>query len=97
MFELDSKLYKAVVFISLIICPLFLWDMVWGTSGEKELENTINKGRYYTTECKPVEININTGFFSLNKNKLNCNGVITNITTEEYDRSVKAYKDSLQK
>lgn len=51
-----------------------------------------DKGNYYLTQCKLIEINIDNGFFSDNTNKLMCNGVIENVSTNYYNSAVKSFK-----
>ena len=40
------------------------------------------------SKCKLLEENIYHGYFSSNTNKLNCNGVIKNISTSDYEYSM---------
>ncbi|WP_241576734.1 hypothetical protein [Rosenbergiella collisarenosi] len=49
------------------------------------------------SKCKLIEENIPHGYFSSNTNRLNCNGVIKNIPTSDYNQSMELLaEDSAQ-
>lgn len=54
------------------------------TVSNRELE----AGRHWKTECKLMEVNIQTGVFSEPVNKLDCAGVIINVRTRTYNRYI---------
>lgn len=43
--------------------------------------------------CRMIEENVDTGSFSENVNKLNCNGVIRNIPVSDYQNAMAVLKD----
>ncbi|EOE1546025.1 hypothetical protein ACJ9E6_004104 [Providencia rettgeri] len=53
-----------------------------------------DKGQYYLSECQLIETNIDNGFFQSNTNKLKCGDVIENVSVDEYQEAIKAYKKS---
>lgn len=55
-------------------------------------ETLITQGELYTNDCKPIEINVNNGFFKSNTNKINCHGVIINIEKSKYDAAIDMYQ-----
>lgn len=54
----------------------------------------ITQGKLYTNECKPIEINVNNGFFKSNTNKINCHGVLINVEKSKYDSAIDMYQRS---
>lgn len=57
-------------------------------------ESLPDKGHYYQSECQLIETNIDNGLFQSNTNKLKCGDVIENVTVDEYQEAIKAYKKS---
>ncbi|MEX0425937.1 hypothetical protein KDV38_19810, partial [Providencia rettgeri] len=53
-----------------------------------------DKGQYYLSECQLIETNIDNGLFQSNTNKLKCGDVIKNVSVDEYQEAIKAYKES---
>uniref|UniRef100_UPI002B05784C hypothetical protein n=1 Tax=Providencia alcalifaciens TaxID=126385 RepID=UPI002B05784C len=60
-----------------------------------QFKNNIKLGHYYSTQCKPIETNIDNGLFSANTNMIECNGVINNVNMDDYNTAVSAYQNSL--
>jgi len=50
----------------------------------------------YITSCKMVEENIYHGVFSSNTNKLDCNGVIKNISVSDYQLAVEVMSKKIK-
>lgn len=81
---------------SRIIGSLTLMGIVGGLSlvidymdNQKSLAD---KGHYYLSECQLIETNIDNGLFQSNTNKLKCDDVIENVSVDEYQGAIKAYK-----
>lgn len=55
----------------------------------------IELGKHWKTECKLIELNVYNGFLSNKTNRLNCDGVINNVSTADYNTAVSAYESSL--
>jgi hypothetical protein len=92
----DNVILKYVLIATFIFGGSF-WASLYGPGAEKNCKN-ISEGEYYLTNAsKPIEINIDNGFFNSNTNKLNCDGVIVNIPTDEYERLVLIYTESKKK
>ncbi|HGY1116988.1 TPA: hypothetical protein ACNUX9_003863 [Providencia rettgeri] len=53
-----------------------------------------DKGQYYLSECQLIETNIDNGLFQSNTNKLKCGDAIENVSVDEYQEAIKAYKES---
>lgn len=54
------------------------------------------KGKYWKTECRLIETNIDNGFFSNKTNRLDCNGTINNVDVFDYNSAVSAYENLSQ-
>lgn len=93
----DSGIFKYPLIASFIVGGVFFYISLYGPGAKKELQDNISTGEYYVTKCKPIEINIDNGFFNSHTNKLNCDGVIVNVSKDEYDRSVLIYTESKNK
>lgn len=93
----DNVILKYVLIATFIFGGVFFWASLYGPGAEKKLQKNISEGEYYLTKCKPIEINIDNGFFNSNTNKLNCDGVIVNIPTDEYERLALIYTESKKK
>lgn len=73
--------------ISISSLPAYL------TKYNKETNVTLVKeGEYYIQNCTLVEENINNGFFEENTNKLQCGKTLKNITVNQYNSAINAYK-----
>ena len=59
-------------------------------------DRNLKLGAYYTSECKLIETNIDNGFLSPNTNRLNCNGIIENVSASDYHSIMKDYDGSLK-
>lgn len=62
----------------------------------RTLDENITLGSHYATQCKLLEINIDNGFLSSKTNKIECDGVIDNVSTNNYNNAISAYQDSLK-
>ena len=93
----DSGIFKYLLIASFIFGGVFYFTSFYGPGAKKELQDNISKGKYYVTKFKPIEINIDNGFFKSHTNKLNCDGVIVNVSKDEYERSVLLYNESKNK
>ncbi|MGA6087204.1 MULTISPECIES: hypothetical protein [Providencia] len=62
----------------------------------RTLDENLTLGFHYTTQCKLLEINIDNGFLSSKTNKIECDGVIDNVSTNDYNKAISAYQDSLK-
>lgn len=87
--EGETKIGIALTVI--IISMLSLYILAFGVESKTE---AISKGEYYSTQCQLIETNIDNGVFFLNTHKLKCGDVIENVTVDEYQEAIKAYKDS---
>ncbi|QQQ26160.1 hypothetical protein JIZ39_31365 (plasmid) [Klebsiella grimontii] len=58
--------------------------VIFVTVSNRELE----AGKYWETECKLMEVNIQAGIFLDPVNKLDCAGVIINVRTRIYNRYI---------
>lgn len=79
--------------VGVTIISVFLGFTLFLTDTDEDIAS-ITTGKHYSTECKLLEVNINNGFFSGNTNKLDCGGVITHVSTVDYDASISAYNAS---
>lgn len=55
-------------------------------------QKLVDSGKYYTEQCVLIEGNIDNGFFSDKTNKLQCGKTLKNITVNDYNRAIDAYK-----
>ena len=81
-----------------IIVSLTLMGIIGGLGmvvdyvvNQKSLDD---KGQYYLSECQLIETNIDNGLFQSNTNKLKCGDVIENVSVDEYQEAIQAYKKS---
>lgn len=84
---IDEEYGKAALIIFAIILIIGLYKIEYVDKAE-----SINKGEHYTTQCQLIETNIDNGLFQPNTNKLNCGDVIENVSVDEYQEAIKAYK-----
>lgn len=75
----------------IIIIMVFIYFIAFG--GENKSEE-ISKGEYYSTQCQLIETNIDNGLFQSSTNKLKCGDVIENVSVDNYQRAINAYKES---
>lgn len=57
-------------------------------------DDLIKGGKYWATACTLKEVDIPTGMFTSNINRLDCSGVVVNVVTDRYDTAVSAYNKS---
>ena len=57
-------------------------------------DDLIRDGKFWTTACSLKEVDIPTGMFTSNINRLDCSGVVVNVVTDKYDQAVSAYNKS---
>lgn len=75
----------------LILMVFFIFISI---QDETKIEILIEKGNQYTNRCQLIETNIDNGLFQSNTNKLKCGDVIENVSVDEYQEAIKAYKKS---
>ncbi len=88
-------MYRSFLFLLIFgfLCVLAMLDSP-RIKKVSEPQKVIN-GKHWKTECKLIEINIDTGFFSGNGNRLDCAGIVENVKTHDYNTAVAAYTSSL--
>ncbi|HEM8139310.1 TPA: hypothetical protein U2M34_002205 [Providencia rettgeri] len=86
---IDRAFDKAAVLTVIILC---IAGLCYSTYFDKAED--VSKGKYYATQCQLIETNINNGLFQPNTNKLKCGDVIENVSVDEYQEAIKAYKES---
>lgn len=57
-------------------------------------DDLITDGKYWATACSLKEVDIPTGMFTSNINRLDCSGVVVNVVTDRYDMAISAYNKS---
>lgn len=85
--ELTKGIVGAVAGAVVAICLFGLYDSQFG-----EQTGNVSKGEYYAMQCQLIETNIDNGLFQPNTNKLKCGDVIENVTVDEYQEAIQAYK-----
>lgn len=85
----EEEFAKAVAIAVVALCFYGLYYSLFG-----ERAGSVSKGEYYATQCQLIETNIDNGFFQSNTNKLKCGDVIENVSVDEYQEAIKAYKES---
>lgn len=87
-FDFWDKLFLACIcIISFTIIASMSYD------SEQKL---VDSGKYYTENCVLIEENIDNGFFSKNTNKLQCGETLKNVTVNDYNNAIDAYKKKRQ-
>ncbi|MGE0968600.1 hypothetical protein ACQFN5_00325 (plasmid) [Klebsiella sp. WOUb02] len=64
------------------------------TQSQPDNDDLIKDGRYWATACSLKEVDIPTGMFTSNINRLDCSGVVVNVVTDRYDMAISAYNKS---
>lgn len=87
-----SKASEATFVFALMV--LLIGLVIFGVAilNEEDNSEVVSKGEYYSTKCQLIETNNDNGLFQPNSNKLKCGDVIENVTVDEYQEAVKAYK-----
>ncbi|HGN0870219.1 hypothetical protein EC835_11422 [Providencia alcalifaciens] len=87
--EEEPEIATGIVVIAVSMLSLYAI-----TFDDEDTEKNVIKGEYYSTQCQLIEINIDNGVFLLNTNKLKCGDVIENVTVDDYQKYIEAYKKS---
>ena len=85
LFIVSGVLVSAITLFSFIL-----------KNSQPDVEGLIKSGRYWKATCVLKEVNIPTGFFHGEMNRLDCEGVVTNVSTKKYNQAPSAYQDSLR-
>lgn len=83
----EEEFAKAVAGAVVALCLFGLYFSLFG-----EQAGNVSKGEYYAMQCQLIETNIDNGLFQPNTNKLKCGDVIENVTVDEYQEAIQAYK-----
>ena len=92
------KFCVLILIVGLVSFGAYIAAIHYGVIQDPQIEvnkKNITLGKEYLTQCKLIENNIYNGLFSVNTNKIECNGVIDNVNMDDYNTAVSAYKNSL--
>ncbi|MEQ5306346.1 hypothetical protein ABN238_19400 [Providencia rettgeri] len=89
-----SKVSEATSVFALMV--LLIAAVIFGVAilNEEDKSEVVSKGEYYSTKCQLIETNNDNGLFQSNTNKLKCGDVVENVSVDEYQEAIKAYKKS---
>lgn len=85
----DKALLSLCVLLVVVAIPVLILKLT--RLGNDDL---IKDGKYWATACSLKEVDIPTGMFTSNINRLDCSGVVVNVVTDKYDQAVSAYNKS---
>lgn len=88
----NDRIFKGCGFI---VIASILYSFVLKIN-QPDTETLIKSGEYWKTSCVLKEVNIPMGFFQNDMNRLDCEGVITNVSAKKYNKATSVYLDSLQ-
>ena len=86
---------RCIIPICLLLAVLQAFLLVFKLT-QPSNEEFIKNGKYWSTDCTLKEVNVPTGFFSSDINRLDCSGIIVNVATDKYNRAISAYNKSEQ-
>lgn len=84
---------RFIFFLCLLAGVLLMISML-NKASQPGNEELIKDGQYWSTVCTLKEVDIPGGFLASNINRLDCSGVIVNVTTDRYNQAVFAYNES---